>query len=481
MRRVSSRWVVRLALSLMVTGTVVVIAAAVFVPHIHRWHTLNQLESDDAAARERALKYVIRWSPDTPLVLRGAVARLRVSDRTKFLQLVNALDVAGHWSRPTIPDEPWLRWLEMAGRDENAEVRILASQRLADMGDLAEDPRLPALLRGALTDESEDVRYNALVAAAELSGAARSRDAYTGMLLLATGDPQPIIARKAWLYAGLLRLEHTGEARYFDAPPLVGQAMVWALARSGVEVPEPGEGALHPALSLALRDAREGPGREEQVDWPEDLMPLLRDEDAAVRDVACAVAASLKSDREIESLAGELLRGFDDLGRMSGAVLCGLTGVRPTARLRDESQDVDLLRYVREYPNPVLSQVARLALWMRGDLPDSEMILAARALLTHPDMPSSTVLLAILHKGRREALDHLLEPRGEADLSRLAEHLLQKRWLVVLRRSLPADAPDPWLDADPALQLFQLELLREWWVLNRQSSRSLSPTGESGP
>src|SRR5690606_6752562 len=196
---------------------------------------------------------------------------------------------------------------------------------------------------------------------------------------------------------------------------------------------------------------------------------------SAVRDLACVLAAQRLDPDQRLRLAGSLLRDLDNHARMAGAILVGLTGVRPTATLRspragdDQSgQQVDLLGYVAEYPHPVLHQMTRLAEWMLLPQLDEGSHYTGIAMLSRPDLPTSSILLAMLHRGQPEAVDYLLVPRGEPDLPFLQHLLIELRWWRVLRQYLRDDAPELWLWGDAAVQSFQLELLREWWLLNRQ-------------
>jgi len=124
-------------------------------------------------------------------------------------------------------------------------------------------------------------------------------------------------------------------------------------------------------------------------------------------------------------------------------------------------------RIEREVDWPTATMM-RVGLWMREDGSDAEERL--RELLKRSDLPRTTILMAMLHRGDLTAVDELLNPTGEPTDDLLT--LLDKhRWWFVLSRFLPRDragVPDPppfWLWADRDLQRFQLDVLRNWWLL----------------
>jgi hypothetical protein len=526
-RRRSYAWLVA---SLLVSLTAAVPLAFVTFPHVHRWRLLSGLDSNDLDTRERALQYVLARSPHDELVLRGAVARLTRLDDEPFFQLAKTLDMAGLWRRPAIPDEAWLRWLAPLIDDVTVEGRALAAQRLADLNDLATDPRIVQHVARLLADEQGEVRLNALAAAAELAGAARYRGLdprpLDDLVLQATRDAEPRIAHDAYIFVGLLDPASGVSANWQDAPPSVARAIRWAATRTHPDqplqwttLPPPIDApdVLRPWLNLpdAPRVAVAGhqammaidalrvvesveQGRVEIIITPEmpdmlrlaavaatktpsldDLRPLFAHDEPSMRDLACIVAVKRFSPEQHEALAGALLRSFDDRDKMSGAMLCGLTGVRPRASIIDlattlELREVDLLAYRLQHEDIwEVQQVLRLAVWMQGDeVRDSkDRTLEPRqltaALLSMPDnVPLTTVLLAMLHMRDPAALEYLLNPRGEQRVD-LVQLLDQQRWWRVLRHYLPDDAPGYiwWTDADA--DRFQVEVLRNWYLVHR--------------
>ena len=244
---------------------------------------------------------------------------------------------------------------------------------------------------------------------------------------------------------------------------LVRLALLEGLPRGRIEV------ALDESMPELVRLA----GLSVQGDpRPGDFGVLMESQDPALRDLACVLAADSLGRPQLRGLTTDLLKSFNDQAKMSGAILAGLTGIRPRAAQRAKDgqgapAQVDLLDYVGQYPRYEVQQIVRLANWMQGRGLDEQMAAAAMALVSRDDLPSSTIYLAMLHRGRPEAISWLLAPQGEVDVEQLLDLLVRRRWWNVLRRFLPPDAPPLWLWADPGLQVFQLEILRDWWLLNQ--------------
>ena len=596
------RWLV---ISLMLTTAGVVPLAYWLTPHAVRRHLLGKLTSADLDQRQRGLNYVIRRAGQQRRVFEGALRQaLRTmgsGDRENFIQIVSALQLAGTWRCPPVPSDPWLYWIGILGDDPDPESRLLAVQQVAQLHHLATDHRLAELLATWLTDQrAELVRYNALVAAAELAGATEDNAAYADLIAQATLDPAPQIARQGWIFRGLLRRPGldantqpgtTGSLATTGAePPEVAAARLWALSRIDPEYVAPAIATLHdsaldpavramavytlalspdanaqralsdclaagrdavtddnlpivwramltphrrtalPASFLAGDDAlhwaaayRRGladdneppdehlvlrlaqlegtPVGRRRLDIPAEWSDTLRLAALAVtaapdpaalgricasplpglRDAACVIAADRFTPEQNEALIASLLTDFSDDAKRSGAILAGLTGLQGpllAAKMRDE--DVWAVR-----------QIHRLGLWMQGREPDLDN--AVQGLLTRDDLPTTTVLLAMLHRRHPAALDTILAPRvdepefsrqalnlpkGEGDATvSLKELLFHYRWWHVLRRFLPADAPPLWLWADDPLQQFQLDVLRNWHLIT-PGSRPRKPAAE---
>lgn len=201
---------------------------------------------------------------------------------------------------------------------------------------------------------------------------------------------------------------------------------------------------------------------------PEPLARLFRQDEPTLRDSACIVAAQRLAREDLVALTHTLLHDYNDTTRISGAILAGLCNEH-RQRLADSA------RAERRW---LLRQMHRLALWMQGAEEDDTAL--PIALLGRSDVPRSTVLLALLHRAPATALDHLLNPLGEPEAD-LRDLLVHHRWWYVLRRYLPPGAPQLWLWADEPLQQFQIEVLRNWWLLRRAGYRSEAASPSSGP
>ncbi len=590
------RWVIA---SVFITSTLTVLLAWPIIPRLKKRVLLNQLTAPDLTAREQALSYVVGHAQNDPAVLQAAIRHLDIPDQSNFLQLVNALDRAGQWRRPPIPDTAWLRWIAIMGNDPSAEAKIMATQLVADLSSLADHPLLADLLKQWFDDANPDVRYNALIAAAELAGIARNRHSYETLIAAATGDQESEIARHAWILLGLLDPSSGISADWRGQRPEVAAAILWATTRTNPDHPQPAieavtdasvepairaaavyalhqsdsptardalidlippsvdqvndqnqpliwrailslnvqnvrsndraqtaiEAFLASALSADLEDPRLAPlilsatlrvprwGGQDLVNvlhsntqtlldeplvtlavlegleqgrtaiqipdpmpdllrWaavavmknpsPADLRYVFASPRPAMRDLACLVAAQRFSPQQNEALAASLLTDFNDDAKCSGAILAGLTGSQP--KLLAKKQRHEDIWHVQ--------QVMALGMWMQGQaLPNGvDIEQLAPNLLLRPDVPTTTVLLAMLHKGHPAAMDYLLNPKGEERLS-LTQLFDQSRWWYVLRSYLPPDAPLFWVWGDPDLAQFQVDVLRDWYLLARHRLR----------
>ncbi len=200
--------------------------------------------------------------------------------------------------------------------------------------------------------------------------------------------------------------------------------------------------------ALALRAAK-GVSLDEAV--------LAFDSDlAAVRHLAVLHAAERFDDATLDQLIDRLVVTFYDNRIMGGAILAGYTG---------RSADLLADRLKREEGWRVRLHL-KLGLFMQGRPAD----LRLKPLLRQPEAPRLTLLWAMMHVGRIDALDALIAPLGGDD-GALREALDADRFIGVLRRYLPAvrERAPFWVWADPALQRFQLDVLRDWYLLHRSS------------
>ncbi|MEE9213121.1 MAG: hypothetical protein V3U29_10760 [Phycisphaeraceae bacterium] len=512
------RWIL-LTATLFVTFTVAMPLSYLVLPHVHRALRLSQLTSTNPHTRQRALQYLIRRASEDDRVVAGAAGQLQAANHDAFIQIFNALTIArvavdprvvaavvdrmngadeatfvqlaglldgiGQWRRATIPQDVWLRWLNLLAADNDFEVRIRAAQHAADLIYLAADSRLVALLRPLFTDHHEDVRYNSLIAAAELAGTLeynQARQRYESLIFTATRDRVTTIASQAWIILGLLDPVSGFEADWRRSPPEVARAVLWAALKTNPHRPAPAVEALEdqsvdPSTRAVAAYALRMNDRFEPIDalidtpfdhdaTPKSIGDLFAAEQPTVRDLACIVAADRFSDSRNADLIASLLHDYNDDAKMSGAILAGLTGLqRELLNKKIEDEDIWAVR-----------QIMRLGRWMQGPGPDqpnslpffAEMDRQAPNLLTRGDLPATTILLALLHKRHPAALDFLLNPRGEPAIN-LVELFDQHRWWPVVQRYLPDDAPPFWVGADPDLQRFQINVLRNWYLVNRHT------------
>lgn len=485
--------------------------------------TVLAAEAPERDELRRTLDYIARRADDRAGFRDAVIERLPRLDDRRFTAVSAALDHAGVWSRRYVPDTVWLRSLSDLATSEAPAGRIVAAQSLVNLPRLADDPRMHKLLQQLAGDESEDVRVNTLSPIGRLAAAAEDATPYATWLLERTGDENESVAMHAWIVLGWLKasaaglerdavLERLGEA----PPPVVAAAQAWAVAKLA---PDAAERKLLPWLvgeDESLRRAaqyavqRETLAEEWGVDAPAIALPADEDREELMRRLRGLLANALPEAREVAAvvamehldeaerleLSRQLLVGLDDDGQLGGAMLAGLADLRPTgirrggrdgdddaeptplAELRKMSGEqlaalghrrVDLVMFhYRGANNWVDKQLYGLALWMRGETPpDFEGDPAdypdfARNLLIRQDVPRSTVLLALMDAGHENvAFDWLLNPMGQPPLP-LDRLLNEYRWHRVLERYLPASAPPLWRQAPPLIRNLQLEVLRDW-------------------
>jgi hypothetical protein len=354
-------------------------------------------------------------APDDPQLLAGAIKALSVQDDANFKQIVDALQTAGCWDRQHVPDGIWLRWIVLGANEPGVEGPILAAQRLAQLPTLVDNPLVILTLSELIQHPEPDVRYNALCAAAALCGVAGDPSAYQHLITETVHDPVPTIAHHARLFA------------YLTAAP-------------GADVPD------------GLKHLPDAPA-DEHYDRSA-ILNLLESPEAPLRDVGCVLAVRDLERDACDKLVAELLNEKKDAALMSGAVLSGLTGLR-TDELREK---------VADQTDWATATVMKLGLWMQEDTVNSDI--HPDVLLAREDIPRSTVILAMLHRHDPNALEVLLNPQGEAP-NDLAALLDAYGWWRVLDRYLPADALRWRPGADPDQQQLQIDLLRNWYLVNR--------------
>lgn len=389
--------------------------AYVLAPHLKRWTYIHRLTSDDIPRRNRALRFVAARAGEDDRVLAGAISQLGVEEDANFQQIVDVLQAVGRWNRAYIPHDAWLRWIGLLAREPGVEAPARAAQRLAYLQDLADDPRMIRLLGELLGHPQADVRYNALCAAAELYHAANDTAPYQNLIHGCLDDDESVIVHHAHLFA------------YLTGSP-------------DVEIP------------AWLRGLPQPPAES-----PYDIQAinsLLRSPESALRDVGCVLAVRDLARADVDTLTVELLGDPDPHARMAGAILSGVTGRHTDALRQNISQQTDW----------ATATVMRLGLWMQER--DSEQAISPLSLLVRPDIPRTTLIFAMMYRGDPLALQALLNPHGEApdDLPRLLDDY---GWWRVLDRYLPEDAPRWRPDTDPEQQQLQIDLLRDWYLVNR--------------
>lgn len=409
-----SRYITRLLILLLVTLIVAVPTAYLAAPHVRRWQHIRWLTSDDLEQRRRGLAYVAARAYDHPRVMAGAASQLRVEDDANFLQIVDALQAAGRWSRQDVPADAYLRWVWINARSGDEEGVILALQRLTYSVAQADSDRLLSILTEAFEDSSADVRYNALCVAATLYQSAKQPRPYHDLFTRGVEDEDAVIAHHAAIFAYLT-----------DTP--------------GVDAP-------------AWLDQLPSAPTDRSYDEAE-VSRLLDSSDAPLRDVGCVLAArDLPIDVQ-DALIETYLAG-DTTQIITGALLAGVTG-RRNALLADT---------LEEQTDWAASRGIWVGMWMQGKGPYGDF--TPGSLLARDDLPRSSLIMALLSRPDADAYEALLNPTGEApdDLIPLLEDY---GWWRVLNHYLLEDAPR-WVPTDdPALQQYQADLLRDWYLVNR--------------
>jgi hypothetical protein len=182
---------------------------------------------------------------------------------------------------------------------------------------------------------------------------------------------------------------------------------------------------------------------------------LFEAEQPTLRDLAAHIARERFTPQQLQPLALDLIDGFDNNGRMGGAILAGL--------LPRNEKLVERLRYRAEYATDwIVKQHMHMGLVMQGQTVEQ---FDPAMLLLHRSVPPTTVMLSLLHSGRLDGIDWLLNPFGQSPVS-LPLLLDQFRYEPVLRRYLP-QMPPFWIWADPKVQAFQADVIRDWYLLRR--------------
>jgi len=253
-----------LAFSVLLVLTLVVPAMYFAAPHLYQWITLRELTAPPGDDRQAALRYVARHAGDDQAVRSAALERLSVASDRNFLQLVNALDSAGVWTRRIVGDEPWLRWLTLLAREPKPAARVTALERLAAMPGHADSPRLVDAVTRLSKDEAGAVREAALTTAAQLFYVAEDGEPFLEVIASRTRDASAAVARSAWLLLGLIEPARGYATNWRRQPVEVAEALLWAVGRTNPSTTTPLKQAAHDAAvdervrAMALYALRSG-------------------------------------------------------------------------------------------------------------------------------------------------------------------------------------------------------------------------------
>lgn len=437
---------------------------------------------------------------DNEALVAAVLALLESADDQTFEAWTQQLDRHGQLKTPPLTLNLYLRWVTAGAKSKSATSRILAVQRVAELRDHVLDSRLAELLDTLAGDDEYTVRYAALVAAGELAGLPvfdemdiDVRVPYEQVIASLSKDSEPAVARDAWIMLGLLNpLYGFGGEQWKSSDASVAQAIIWTVTRTNPDRPAAAkEALLGDVVDLPVRQAAayalyaygnddNANAQWKQVITDEDaaivdvdtatvqqITPLFGDDNPWVRDVACMIAAERFDEPTLRALIHDLLWEYNYNARISGAMLAAITGIRQnyTDRFGEKPAEVNLLLHrAANQEHPTVHAMFRLALYARGDVPPDEVF--ARNLLAREDIPRSTLTMALLHAGQTIALDDLLNPRGN-EPEPLRIMLGDFQWHRVLYRYLPKDAPPFYGWAVDDVQQLQVDVLRNWWLLNR--------------
>ncbi len=466
----------------MVIALAITVALGVYyTDHVVRAVYLHRLQSEDPVDREKGVMYVQRHAGQDPALDAALRDILKTDDETLFYAVVRGLAGAGEWGPQY--GEPWLRYAKRLIESDQPARRLDAAVQLGRLtyegGRLADHPRTAELIGELLIDDDADVRFNALLAAANLPP-----DAVAPLLTRATRDREPLIARHAWIIRGLRRLgeaDRDWPALIADARPAVAPAIVYAGRRLGADLPapapptDPPPDASDAVKQLAHLESLPTSGamieindempdlirlqavRASATATPRDLMWVFESEIAAVRDLACVIAFERFDPSQVRELADALLRSFNRRQRMAGGILAGM--------LQPDEERVELMKLRLDRDRDWLVRVhMRLGLAML-DRAEPGFVHVATGLLTRDDVPRTTIIMALLHMGRLDGTDYLLDPFAPAPVE-LTMVFDQLRFGPVLRRYLPP-LPEFRVWADRDRQRFQIDVIRDWYLLHR--------------
>ncbi len=495
-----------LIFSLLATFCVVVGVTIALAPWVQRARVLRDLQSAEPDVRMRAMVNICRRAAEDEALF-DAVADLLADESTAADVAdagVKALQCAEVWG-PAV-GLGWVKFLERRVVEGEPVLRTAVALEIAEAGlhgqAVVEAAAAHALLAALLADEDANVRYAALRAAATTARAAAvaaelADDEHATVARLASivsalagqGNVTTLVPPPGDVLIEVWRETLTAEVeralrRYLSPPQGEYADVIAAAAASGLapmfeqspnvrQAVQPirwtGEdgrffrelallenlpaGSVDIAITQDMPDLVRVAAVRAAKDASEDQWLNTFDSDhAGVRHLA-ALAALRRLDRDkLQAIAKRLNRTFYDNERMGGAMLVGLAGLDANI-LRDR------LSRERQW---VVQQHVKLGLLMLGQDIDIDF----DALLARSDMPRQSVMLAQIHTGRIEGLDTLFRPLS-GDAGELRDMLDHQRFWPIVKRYLPDNAPRFDLWADPALQQFQCDVLRTWYLMNR--------------
>lgn len=438
-------------------------------------------------------------------------------DDGELLQVVDLLDTRLLWSRQFAPMDLWVRWLGVLSESKDELTQFNTTKRLGDLPDAVDNPFVAQALATLANSEHDTVRAAVLNAAAGYASQAKNPTEYEQIIFTLGEDQNKIIARRAWMVVGHLNPLSGFAMDWQAADPFVGEAILWAAAKTNPENPKPAWAAFdaaetRPISLLALSQLRDDesvkrldqakpPVALEQINIdPDRLIQYLStaDADLTVLEMACV---SLRiNQQDTPELIERLVRMRQPKPRLLGAFLAAMRDMKPqliegdfvnvlkqspetTAddlhAMPDEQlaalglRRVDALAalFAAAESSPlsanrsVEAKLLKLALWMRGELGD-DFTASTEAMLFDKELPNSTVLMCLLQMQRPIALDYLfgdvVTPRP--DLHKL---FVQQRFGHVFSHFVATDDLSLWLNSPPKTQAFQLEAMQQWYAVNR--------------
>lgn len=433
----------------MVAAAIGVLITVVAIFHnratLARWYYMAKLASAEDEQAIRGVNYLARHVDD-PLVMDHARRLMRDGDDRTFDRVVLALSSAGTWG-PNVADG-WLRHL--AGRIDSPD----AKQRSAiavELGKIAwlkrpgaDDPRLLRTVQKLIADPDASVRLNALSAAACLKGDPRMK-----MVRSAAKDSEQVVARHATIMLQLL----TNAVPSEESPALPAEANSTLRQLAKLEI-MPAKSAEMTIAADAAPMIRLQTVRVSRTSQPADLMPVFDAPESTLRDLACLAALERFTADQCRELAKDLIASFSAPQRKAGAILGGM--------VQKDGKLLELMRYrAGQSEDWVVQQHYKLGLWMQGHAAPG---FDPAALLANEKMERTTLILALLHMGRLEGMDWLLNPFGSPPVD-LRVALVTARFGHVMARYLPAPSIGYWADAK--VQLLQVDRLRDWHLIHR--------------